>query len=102
MGGGLAAKAAKNTKQSLVAPLPPGWTQHWDEEGTPYYYEEATGASSWESPMDDVRRAGVWMQYAALLYCFHNKSHTKPLLRKVREVCASVLLLYVQIDRRKS
>ena len=40
-------------EQSLVAPLPPGWTQVSVEDGQhPYYYNETTGESVWEHPSD--------------------------------------------------
>lgn len=31
-------------------PLPPGWSEYYNEEGQPYYYEEATGEMHWEKP----------------------------------------------------
>mmetsp|Transcript_12963 Transcript_12963/g.31775 ORF Transcript_12963/g.31775 Transcript_12963/m.31775 type:complete len:146 (+) Transcript_12963:293-730(+) len=30
--------------------LPPGWTKHFDGEGTPYFYNATTGESEWEIP----------------------------------------------------
>ncbi|CAM9220071.1 unnamed protein product [Ectocarpus sp. 6 AP-2014] len=40
-------------EESLLAPLPEGWLQLKDEQsGHPYYYNQASGASSWEHPRD--------------------------------------------------
>eukprot|EP00741_Cyanophora_paradoxa_P009550 tig00001525_g9250.t1 len=41
----------------LHAPLPPGWTTHDDAEtGAPYFYNEASGQSSYEHPADAPMR----------------------------------------------
>ena len=32
--------------------LPPGWYEHVDEHGTPYYYN-AEGETTWDRPVDD-------------------------------------------------
>jgi len=34
----------------LKAELPEGWSEHIDDEGTPYYYDESTEESSWDPP----------------------------------------------------
>lgn len=39
-------------KESLVAPVPEGWTQEATSSGAPYYFNEETGESRWEHPMD--------------------------------------------------
>ncbi|CBJ31987.1 conserved unknown protein [Ectocarpus siliculosus] len=40
-------------EESLLAPLPEGWLQLKDEQsGHPYYYNQASGDSSWEHPRD--------------------------------------------------
>ncbi|KAF0700451.1 Aste57867_9035 [Aphanomyces stellatus] len=39
-------------RESLVAPVPPGWYQVMTKEGAPYYYNDHTGDSRWEHPSD--------------------------------------------------
>ena len=41
-------------KEALLAPVPPPWKQYENEQGVPYYVNEATGESSWENPMDEI------------------------------------------------
>jgi hypothetical protein len=36
----------------LTAPLPEGWQQGLSDDGTPYHFNEETGESMWEHPMD--------------------------------------------------
>lgn len=36
--------------QELSVALPPGWYQYSNEEGTPYYYNHHTKATTWERP----------------------------------------------------
>jgi len=39
-------------EQARSAPIPEAWTEHVDESGNSYYYNEETGESSWEHPLD--------------------------------------------------
>lgn len=40
-------------QQDEEAPLPPGWTQHWNDEHQMYYYwHKATKSASWDRPTD--------------------------------------------------
>ena len=39
--------------RSLLSPLPEGWAQYKDQNGSPYYLNEKTGESRWEHPLDD-------------------------------------------------
>ena len=39
--------------RSLLSPLPEGWAQYKDQNGSPYYLNERTGESRWEHPLDD-------------------------------------------------
>ena len=39
-------------KESLVAPVPEGWSQESTYSGAPYYYNHFTGESRWEHPKD--------------------------------------------------
>jgi hypothetical protein len=41
-------------EEGLRAPLPPGFSEHADADGTPYFVDAATGASSWEHPLDQA------------------------------------------------
>lgn len=43
-------------EQAFNAPLPTGWTEHIDDEGRVYFFQEATNQSTWEHPMDSVYR----------------------------------------------
>jgi len=50
-------KAEENDLRSVVreafaAPLPPSWTEHLDEEGRVYFFNQVTMESSWTHPMD--------------------------------------------------
>ena len=38
-------------EQARSAPIPEAWTEHVDESGNSYYYNEETGESSWEHPL---------------------------------------------------
>lgn len=40
----------KNKPRPKAQPLPDGWEEHFDDEGTPYYYHEATETTSWDHP----------------------------------------------------
>lgn len=40
-------------KESLIAPVPEGWTQEATHTGAPYYYNHKTGESRWEHPSDE-------------------------------------------------
>ena len=42
-------------EEGLRAPLPEGFTEHADADGTPFFVSAATGESSWEHPLDQVR-----------------------------------------------
>lgn len=35
---------------TLPQSLPAGWTEHQNDDGVPYYFNESTGTSSWERP----------------------------------------------------
>jgi len=39
-------------EEALLAPLPDGWSEALDGEGDPYYFNEKTGYTTWEHPMD--------------------------------------------------
>ena len=39
-------------EEGLRAPLPPGFTEHVDADGTPFFCDAATQESSWEHPLD--------------------------------------------------
>jgi hypothetical protein len=41
---------------ALLAPPPPGWSEHVDGSGREFYHHAATGRSSYEHPMDDAYR----------------------------------------------
>jgi len=41
-------------EEALHVQLPPGWTEHVDDRGRPYFHNTNTNASSWHHPMDDV------------------------------------------------
>ena len=43
---------ASIAEQALTAPLPEGWQQGLTDDGTPYHFNEETGESMWEHPMD--------------------------------------------------
>ena len=33
---------------------PPGWQQHFSEDGTPYFHNEHTGETAWDVPVERV------------------------------------------------
>eukprot|EP01046_Picozoa_sp_COSAG06_P044490 COSAG06_NODE_6003_length_3160_cov_1.311663_3_plen_255_part_00 len=39
-------------EQARSAPIPEAWTEHVDDTGNSYYYNEETQESSWEHPLD--------------------------------------------------
>ena len=39
-------------KQALEAPLPDGWEQGEDEDGTPYYWSTITGSVTYDMPLE--------------------------------------------------
>lgn len=39
-------------EMALTAPLPVGWTEHQDSAGNVFFYNKATGASTYEHPLD--------------------------------------------------
>lgn len=41
-------------KEAFAAPLPVSWTEHLDEEGRVYFFNQITQESSWLHPMDGV------------------------------------------------
>eukprot|EP00930_Biecheleria_cincta_P056065 TRINITY_DN4224_c2_g4_i1.p1 TRINITY_DN4224_c2_g4~~TRINITY_DN4224_c2_g4_i1.p1 ORF type:complete len:1123 (-),score=268.71 TRINITY_DN4224_c2_g4_i1:286-3654(-) len=41
-------------EEAYNAPLPPGWTEHQDEDGRTYFYNTELRQSVWQHPMDDV------------------------------------------------
>jgi hypothetical protein len=43
-------------QESLQAELPEPWQQGISEEGDPYHFNEETGESMWEHPMDEFYR----------------------------------------------
>eukprot|EP00930_Biecheleria_cincta_P100402 TRINITY_DN92040_c0_g1_i1.p1 TRINITY_DN92040_c0_g1~~TRINITY_DN92040_c0_g1_i1.p1 ORF type:complete len:312 (-),score=45.98 TRINITY_DN92040_c0_g1_i1:61-996(-) len=43
-------------QEAFNAPLPLSWTEHTDDEGRVYFYNESSGQSTWEHPMDSVYR----------------------------------------------
>lgn len=49
-------------EEAFNAALPPGWTEHQDEEGRIYFHSGATGESVWRHPMDDLFREIVEYQ----------------------------------------
>ena len=44
--------SASIAEEALTAPLPEGWQQGLSDDGTPYHFNEETGESMWEHPMD--------------------------------------------------
>ena len=60
-------------EEALVAPMPAGWTACEDEASKAvYYYNEHTGESRWDNPLDEQYRAMftnlLAQQAAALAY----------------------------------
>lgn len=43
-------------QQAFDAPLPGSWSEHMDEEGRVYFFQEASSQSTWEHPTDAVYR----------------------------------------------
>lgn len=43
-------------EDAFNAPLPPGWTEHQDEQCRVYFHNGSTGESTWKHPMDDLFR----------------------------------------------
>jgi len=43
-------------REAFHAPLPRGWTEHVDDEGRVYFFQETHNQSTWEHPMDAVYR----------------------------------------------
>jgi len=43
-------------EEAFNAPLPPGWTEHQDEQGRVYFHNGSTGESTWKHPMDELFR----------------------------------------------
>lgn len=43
-------------QEAFNAPLPCSWTEHTDDEGRVYFYNESSTQSTWEHPMDIVYR----------------------------------------------
>lgn len=43
-------------REAFHAPLPPGWTEHTDDQGQLYFFQETQNQSHWEHPMDAVYR----------------------------------------------
>ncbi|CAJ1446925.1 unnamed protein product [Effrenium voratum] len=43
-------------EEAFNAPLPPGWTEHQDEQGRAYFHNASSGESTWKHPMDDLFR----------------------------------------------
>lgn len=43
-------------KEAFEAPLPSGWSEHFDPEGRVYFFSQVTQRSSWSHPLDDVFR----------------------------------------------
>jgi len=41
-------------REAFAAPLPASWTEHLDEEGRVYFFNQVTQESSWMHPMDVV------------------------------------------------
>jgi hypothetical protein len=39
---------------------PPGWTSYHDEEGTPYWYNNVTGESTYDTPSDGQETGSAW------------------------------------------
>ncbi|GHP02817.1 hypothetical protein PPROV_000157200 [Pycnococcus provasolii] len=42
---------------AITAPLPEGWTEHTDADGNEFYYNNVTGVSTYEHPLDDQYRS---------------------------------------------
>ena len=43
-------------RSALEAPLPAGWAEAEDDDGTRYFYERESGKTSWQLPSDDYYR----------------------------------------------
>merc|ERR1719440_2298199 len=46
-------------EEAFNAPLPPNWSEHFDDQGRVYFHNGATGESAWQHPMDDMFRQVV-------------------------------------------
>ena len=44
-------------KWAIMAPVPEGWMEYTDGDGNEYYYNQQTGVSTYEHPMDDQYRS---------------------------------------------
>lgn len=42
---------------AIMAPVPEGWTEHADADGNEFYYNVATGVSTYEHPLDEQFRS---------------------------------------------
>eukprot|EP00933_Yihiella_yeosuensis_P031113 TRINITY_DN24657_c0_g1_i2.p1 TRINITY_DN24657_c0_g1~~TRINITY_DN24657_c0_g1_i2.p1 ORF type:complete len:804 (+),score=175.10 TRINITY_DN24657_c0_g1_i2:204-2615(+) len=54
-------------EEAFNAPLPPGWTEHIDNDGRTYFYQTSTRLSSWKHPLDEVFQdiVGYWRRILA-------------------------------------
>ena len=41
---------------ALTAPLPEGWSEHVDQEGNEFYFNQMTNVSTYEHPLDEQYR----------------------------------------------
>lgn len=53
-------------EEAFQAQLPPGWSEHLDDDGCMFYYNQTSGDSSWTHPMDDIFRQIVVYQRTVL------------------------------------
>ncbi|CAE8672201.1 unnamed protein product, partial [Polarella glacialis] len=54
-------------EEAFNAPLPPGWTEHFDDQGRTYFYHTSSRQSAWQHPLDEVFRdvAMYWRRIMA-------------------------------------